>query len=252
MQLDGKVALVTGGGSGIGRGIALGFAAAGAKVAVSGRRSELLDETVDQMADAGSEGLAIPGDVTQSGDAQRMVRETAERLGGLDILVNNAGMYRTGKTLETSEEEWDRLFAVNLHAPWRLSREAAAQFRASGRGRKGVILNIASTAGLNPVPGVGVYVLTKAALIMLTKQLALELAADGIHVNCICPAVVETPIFESVMSPEDAKNFLAETAPGFHALGRIGQPEDIAAAAVYLCGDAASWVTGAILPVSGG
>lgn len=250
MSMSGQGALITGGGTGIGKAIARTFAADGAQVALCGRRPGPLEEVAEQIRGEGGDALALPGDVSVAEDAKRIVGEAVSHFGRLDILVNNAGRYVQKPTLDVTEEEWDSLFTVNVKGVWSMTKFAVEAFRKQGGG--GTVLNIASTAGLIAVPGVGAYVTSKAAVIMMTKQLALELADDRVRVNCICPGVVETPLFETVMSTDEAAAFLSDVAPGFHPLGRIGRPDEIAAAARFLCSADADWVTGAILPVSGG
>jgi NAD(P)-dependent dehydrogenase (short-subunit alcohol dehydrogenase family) len=242
-RLDGKRALVTGGGTGIGRGIAEAFAASGARVVLGGRREGVLREAA---AAIGPAAVPLVADVTRSADRARLLDESIRRLGGLDILVNCAGAAMSRPLADMDEEDWRGIVDVNLFAPAELSRAALPALRDGG----GSILNISTGASLHPVPGYAAYGSSKAALNYVSQVLAME-AAPEVRVNVICPGGVDTPIFESFL-PEDqiagAKEFFEKTTP----LGRIGTPADIAEAALYLASDAAAWVTGAVLTVDGG
>jgi NAD(P)-dependent dehydrogenase (short-subunit alcohol dehydrogenase family) len=242
-RLDGKVALVTGGGSGIGRGVAVAFARAGARVAVCGRRSGPLRETASEI---GAASRAVPADVTLAGDRAQLVARVAAELGGLDILVNSAGAALKRRAEDMDPEAWERLLSVNVVAALELSREALPHLRP----RRGCILNVSTGASLHPVPSFAAYGASKAALNYASQVLAME-AAPEVRVNVVCPGGVDTPIFETFVSHDEVPRVLAsfrERTP----LGRVGRPEDIAAAALYLCSDAASWVTGVLLTVDGG
>jgi 3-oxoacyl-[acyl-carrier protein] reductase len=242
-RLDGKNALITGGGTGIGRGIAEMFAAAGARVVVAGRRVEPLAETV---AAIGPAARAIPADVALEGDRARLLERTLAELGALDILVNCAGASVKRPVQEMDAETWERVLRVNLVAVLELSRAALPELKR----RRGSILSISTGASLHPVPGFGAYGASKAGLNYASQVLAME-AAPEVRANLICPGGVDTPIFESFVDreqiPEVLRRFRERTP-----LGRIGQPADVAAAALYLCSDAAEWVTGAMLTVDGG
>lgn len=245
ISLKGRVALVTGGGTGIGRAIAEAFAFAGAKLVLAGRREDPLRRAVEEIGPANA--LAVTGDVTVSGDRQRILAAAEATFGRLDILVNNAGaVARMGALVETTEEDWRKTLEVNFLAPILLSKEALPLLRV----RKGTILNISTGASLNPVRNFGAYGAAKAGLNHASQVLALESAPD-VRVNVICPGGVDTPIFETFMGKDRAPelvNMYAEITP----LGRIGQPRDIANAALFLASDAAEFITGAILTVDGG
>jgi len=245
-SLKGRVALVTGGGTGIGRAIAEAFAFAGAKLVLAGRREEPLRRAVEELGSGNAR--AVAGDVTVSSDRQRMLTTARSTFGGLDILVNNAGaVARMGALVETTEEDWRKTLEVNFLAPILLSKEALPMLRAR---RKGSILNISTGASLNPVRNFGAYGAAKAGLNHASQVLALEAAPD-VRVNVICPGGVDTPIFETFMGKDRAPelvNMYAEITP----LGRIGYPRDIANAALFLASDAAEFITGAILTVDGG
>lgn len=244
--LDGKIALVTGGGTGIGRAIATAFAAAGARVVVAGRREGVIREAVEAIQKGGA-AYGVVGDVTSSEDRLRMLAAAEAEYGGLDVLVNNAGaVARMGALVETTEEDWRRTLEVNFLAPVLFAREALPLLRA----RRGSILNISTGASLNPVRNFGAYGAAKAGLNHASQVLALE-AAPEVRVNVICPGGVDTPIFETFLGPKRApeiKRMYAEITP----LGRIGRPEDIAKAALFLASDAAEFITGAVLTVDGG
>jgi meso-butanediol dehydrogenase / (S,S)-butanediol dehydrogenase / diacetyl reductase len=247
-RLAGKNALITGGGTGIGRAIALAFAAEGAQVAVAGRREEKLREVVSEIEQRGGKALAVACDVAQATDAERAVRETVERFGGMNVLVNCAGMV-SATTVETiGEENWDRLMTVNVKGPFLMSRAALPAFRKAGGG---AIVNIGSILGLVALKDRAAYCTSKGAVTMLTKAMALDHAHENIRANCICPSLVETDLIKDLFaSPQGAELKKARTAT--IPVGRIGRPEDVAALAVYLASEEASWVTGVAMPLDGG
>jgi NAD(P)-dependent dehydrogenase (short-subunit alcohol dehydrogenase family) len=190
-RLAGKVALVTGGGTGIGRAIALAFAREGAKVAVAGRRKEKLQETVREVEKQGGDGLAIACDVSDAKDAERAVRDTAKNFGKLNVLVNNAGVLHVATIEGTSEEEWDRLMTINLKGPFLMCRAALPEFRKAGGG---TIVNVGSVLGLVGMKDRAAYCASKGGVTLLTKAIALDHAQERVRVNCICPSVVETEL----------------------------------------------------------
>ena len=242
MRLKGKRAIISGGGSGIGRAAAIIFAREGASVAIVGRRKDRLDITASMVREQGGRCHIIEGDISLSADAKRVAQESVKELGGVDILFNNAGVYGFGSVEDTEEDLWDKITNINLKGTYLMSQHLIGEMKENG----GVIINNSSTLGLKPVPNTAAYSAAKAGVISLTKSMALELAKDKIRVNCICPGVVDTPI-HSEQSPE----FMEEMAT-YHPLGCIGTPEDIAYAALYLASDEANWITGAIIPVDGG
>jgi NAD(P)-dependent dehydrogenase (short-subunit alcohol dehydrogenase family) len=248
-RLGGKAALITGGGTGIGRAIALAFAREGARVAVAGRRAEKLCAVVEEVRQAGGEAIAVVCDVAESADAGRAVRETARRLGGLHVLVNNAGTLSVSTVEGISENEWDRVMAVNLKGPFLMSRAALPEFRKAGGG---VIVNVGSVLGLFAMKQRAAYCASKGGVTMLTKAMALDHAQENIRVNCICPSIVETDLVKDLFasSPvgEEARRARVASLP----LGRMGKPEDVAAMAVYLASEESSWLTGAAIPLDGG
>ena len=248
-SLTGKRALIAGGASGIGRATALLFAREGAAISVVD-----LDELGGRAAGKeidheGSRAIFVPCDVTQAGDCQRAVEQTVRDLGGLDVLVNSAGIIRRANVLETTEAEWDQVMAVNVKSVFLLSKYAIPVMAEAGGG---VIINVASGWGLVGGPRAAAYCASKGAVVQLTKSMALDHGRQNIRVNCICPGDTDTPMLrdEARQLGEPMEQFLAEAAE--RPLGRIGRPEDIAEAALYLASDASSFVTGTALVVDGG
>jgi 3-oxoacyl-[acyl-carrier protein] reductase len=244
-RLQGKIALVTGAGSGFGEGMARRFAAEGARVAA-------VDVRLDQarrVAEAIGSAIAIEADVSSSGDVERAVGRTISAFGVPDIVVNNAGItHRNRPILEVDEPTFDRIFAVNVKSIFNMVRAVVPQMRDNGGG---VMLNVGSTAGMRPRPGLTWYNASKGAVNLVSKSLAVELAPWKIRVNALCPVMGVTGLLTEFMgaddTPENRAKFLA-TIP----LGRLSQPEDIAAAALFLASDEAAFITGVELPVDGG
>lgn len=247
MRLKGKVAVVTGAGGGFGEGIARRFAEEGARVVVADINPAAARRVA---ASIGSGAVAIAGDVSRGPDMQAMVAAAVDRFGGLDILVNNAGTtHRNQPMLDVDEATFDRVYAVNVKSLYWAMQAALPVLRAQGRG--GSIINISSTAGIRPRPGLVWYNGTKGAVNTMTQCMAIELAPDNIRVNAICPVLGATGLTELFMgqpdTPEMRQKFLS-TIP----LGRMSQPADIANACVWLAEDASSFITGVLLPVDGG
>jgi NAD(P)-dependent dehydrogenase (short-subunit alcohol dehydrogenase family) len=249
IRLAGRVALITGGGTGIGRAIALAFTREGAKVAIVGRRREKLEEVVGEVQIECGEALAVPGDVTKAGDVENAVRETANRFGRLDVLVNSAGELVVATAEGTSEEQWDNLMMVNAKGPFLMSRAVLPEFRKVGGG---VIVNIGSVLGLIAMKNRTAYCATKGAMTMLTKAMALDHAHENVRVNCICPSIVETDfvqgLFPGSEEGERMRKMRVDTIP----LGRMGKPWDVAELAVFLASEESGWLTGASIPLDGG
>ncbi len=247
MRLAGKVALVTGAASGFGEGIARAYAAEGAKVVVADLNLEGVRRVAGEL---GNCAVAIGGDVSVGPDCRAMVERALEAFGGLDILVNNAGTtHRNKPLLEVTEAEFDRVYAVNVKSIYWMAQAAVPVFRRQGRG--GSIINISSTAGIRPRPGLAWYNGTKGAVNIITQSMAQELAKENIRVNAICPVIGTTALLTEFMgmedTPENRAKFLA-TIP----LGRMSTPADVANAAVWLADPASSFITGILLPVDGG
>lgn len=248
-RLSGKVALITGGGTGIGRAIALAFAREGASVAVAGRRLEKLREVISEIQKQGGAGLAMECDVTRAAEVARAVKGTVERFGRLNVLVNNAGTLHASTVEGISEEEWDRLMTVNVKGPFLMSRAVMPEFRKCGGG---AIVNIGSVLGLFAVKDRAAYCASKGGVTMLTKAMALDHAHEKIRVNCICPSVVETDLVKGVFNETEQGQAMLKARLATIPLGRLGRPEDVAEMAVYLASEESSWLTGAAIPLDGG
>ena len=247
-RLSGKVALITGGGTGIGRACALQFSREGAKVAVAGRRREPLAAVVAEIQAAGGQALSANCDVAKSDQVERTIREVVSQFGALHVLVNNAGILHVGSIEETSEAEWDRLVDVDLKGVFLVSRAALPELRKSG----GAIVNIGSVLGLVGMKKRAAYAAAKGGVTMLTKAMALDHAQEGIRVNCICPAIVETDLVQTILSQAPDREAAARLRTAQIPLGRMGKPEDVAALAVFLASEESSWLTGAAIALDGG
>ena len=246
MRLANKIAIVTGAGSGFGRGIATRFAAEGARVVVNDIHEAPGRETVDAI---GAAARFCAGNVAADDDVKRLVDFALTTFGGLTTVVNNAGTtHRNQPLLEVTEAEFDRIYAVNVKSLFLTARHAVPHFRKQGGG---AFITIASTAGVRPRPGLTWYNASKAAVNLVSKSMAAELAPDGIRVNAICPVMGATGLIEEFLgapdTPENRARIIA-TIP----LGRMSTPEDVANAALYLASDAARFITGIELPVDGG
>jgi len=246
-ELQNKVALVTGGTTGIGRDTAVLFAKAGAKVVVSGRRETEGKETSDLIRAAGGDGLFVKSDVSKPSDVQSLVQKTVEKFGRLDIAFNNAGI--EGKwvpLIEQSLEDWDAVIDINLKGTWLCLKHEIQQMLKQGGG--GTIVNMSSVAGLMGAAGAGVYCASKHGVIGLTRTAALEYAAHGIRVNAVCPAVIETAMSDRAFAdPEANKRVLA-----LHPIGRFGKPMEVAEAVLWLCSSKSSFMTGHYIVLDGG
>jgi NAD(P)-dependent dehydrogenase (short-subunit alcohol dehydrogenase family) len=247
--LKGKRALITGAASGIGSATALLFAREGAAVAVVDLDVEGGRAMASRIQEEGGRAIFLRADVTVAADCEKAVGKTVSTLGGLDILFNNAGMVRRATVVELSEEDWDQVMAVNVKSAFLLCKYAVPVMAEAGGG---VIINMASGWGLVGGPRAASYCASKGAVVQLTKAMAIDHGPQNIRVNCICPGDTDTPMLRSEAEQlgESVDRFLAQAAD--RPLGRIGTPEDIAQAVLYLASDAASYVTGTALVVDGG
>lgn len=248
MRLANKIGLVTGAGSGIGRAIARRFAVEGVSLVLTDISEAGLRETATLIAEAGGSTVSVVGDVAQRADADQMVKAAVDRWGRLDVVVNNAGIAGSRQaTLAhlTPDEEWDRVLAVNITGVFRVASAAIWQMLTQD---SGTIVNIASVAGFVPFPARAAYDASKGAVIAFTRALALDYAANHIRANAICPGMVETGMTRWRLDIPELHQQVLDMTPW----GRVGQPEDIASAAVYLASDEADFVTGHMLVIDGG
>jgi NAD(P)-dependent dehydrogenase (short-subunit alcohol dehydrogenase family) len=251
-SLKGRVAIVTGGSRGIGKAIAQGFARAGARVAITSRKINDLEATAAEVKAIGGEAFSIQSHLAKTEEINKMVKAVMDRFGTIDILVNNAGASPAmGTVLDSEERLWDTIINLNLKGLYFTSQAVARIMKKQGGGR---IINIASIDGFKPEPGVSIYSISKAGVRMVTRAFAAELAPFNIRVNTIAPGPISTKMLDSHwfhLPPEEAKKQKAEMAK-MTPMGRIGEPDEIAGAAVYLASDASSYTTGAEIVIDGG
>ena len=244
MSSNGRVTLITGGSRGIGRAIALQLASQGMRIAVNYvRDADAAAEVVQRVEEAGSQAVALQGDVTKSEDVERLFAQTAEAFGPVEVLVNNAGIIRDSLLMRMSDEDWDSVVDLDLRSVFLCTR---AGIRTMVRGRWGRVINIGSIVGLRGNPGQANYAAAKAGLVGFTQSVAKEVASRNITVNCVAPGYVETDIVEDL--PQELKNYIMERVP----VGRFGRPEEISGLVGFLASDAASYITGQAIAVDGG
>lgn len=251
MRFDGKVALITGGNSGIGEATALRLAAEGAAVALVARDRERGEQLVERITSDGGEAAFFACDVRQEEPVRSTIDAVAERFGRLDIVFNNAGIINFGSVVTASVAEWDDLMATNVRSIFLVSRYAVPHLIAAGGGS---IINVGSNLGLVGTRGLVAYAASKGAVIQLTRAMALDHADDGIRVNCVCPGTIETPMVQRqrIGRTEEELRQSAERVKQRFPIGRLGTPEEVAAVVAFLASDEASFITGAIYSVDGG
>jgi NAD(P)-dependent dehydrogenase (short-subunit alcohol dehydrogenase family) len=252
-RFAGKVALVTGASSGVGRAVALGLAAEGAAVGAVGRDVDGLRATMDLISEAGGRADAIRADIRSSGDARRAVDEVVAAFGGLDLLANVAGVLRLGPVPDCSEEDWNLLFDTNVKGCFLLSKFAIPAMRDRGGGG-GAIVNVSSVFAYAGDRGAGPYAASKAAVIALTKMMALDHVGEGIRVNCVAPGSMATPMLVAVAeqrSPENPQAVL-DAAGGLHPIGRLVEPEEVARLVLFLLSNEADAIVGSCYTIDGG
>jgi NAD(P)-dependent dehydrogenase (short-subunit alcohol dehydrogenase family) len=250
MRFSGKVAIVTGGGTGIGKAVAAGLVREGAQVVINGRRADVLKATAAEIDASGARVHTHAGDIGQPETGNALVAAATERFGGVDILMNNAGIFAPKPFLEHTEADFDRFLTTILKGKFFMAQAAAKAMQKRGGGA------IVQTGSMWALQAIGAtpssaYSLANAGVHQMVKNLAIELASHNIRINAVAPAVVETPVYDTFIPADQVKGVLAGFNT-FHPLGRNGQAEDIADALLFLASDAARWITGTVLPVDGG
>jgi NAD(P)-dependent dehydrogenase (short-subunit alcohol dehydrogenase family) len=248
MQLEGKVAIITGATEGIGKAISLLFAKEGAKITMVGRDEAKGKAAFENVRESG-EAIYFKADVSNSAQVRDMVEETVRRYGHIDVLVNNAAISPVGNIVDTSEETWDYVIDVNLKGVFLCSKYVIPHMTKNGGG---VIINIGSVNSFMAMQNEAVYDTSKGGVLMLTKAIALDFAKVNIRANCICPGAIETPSVRAWFDSTPDPRKMRESIAAKHPVGRIGKPEEVARVALFLATDSASFVTGAAIPVDGG
>ena len=244
-SLEGRTAIVTGAGQGMGRAVAGALAALGARLVVNDLNAQSADQTAETLRSAGAEAIAIQADVTDAAAVRRMVQETIDRFGGIHILVNNAGILRPTPVIDIPEAEWDLVIEVNLKGTFLCSQAVLPAMQAAGWGR---IVNFSSTAGKNiSTVGGAHYTAAKAGILGFTRHLAKEVARTGITVNAVCPGLIDTEMVRTTISEEKTRAY----EQGF-PIPRLGRPEEVADLVAFLATDRAAYITGASLDINGG
>ncbi len=245
-RLDGKVALITGGGTGIGAACARTFAQEGATVVLTGRRKDVLEKVVKEIEKAAGRALAVAGSVTDEAHASSAAAQAVHTFGKLDILINNAGVGEFGKVLhETDEATWNEMLAINLTGTYRMIKAAVPEMIKAGGGS---IVNVSSIASQVGIPMLAAYSASKGGMDALTRCVAMDYAPQKIRCNSVCPGLVDTPMASGLIDNKDALAQIMTAYP----LGRPGTPEEVAKLILYLASDESSWVTGSIFPIDGG
>lgn len=249
MRLKGKICIITGAGAGIGEATAVRFGQEGAKVVVADMDKTAGEGTVRKIIETGGEAMFVLTDVSRSEDCRLLMEETDEAFGNIDILVNNAGIYIQENIIDASEENWKRIFAVNVDGIFYCSRHVVPYMKKAGGGS---IVHVASEAGIVAIKGQMAYNTSKAAVIMMAKSMAVDLAQYNIRVNAVCPGTTETPLFKEAMkrdaNPTEARRLLESSRPA----NRLGRPEEIASAILFIASDEAGYATGSSLVIDGG
>ena len=252
MRLESKVALITGGASGIGRAMGTMFAKEGAKVCIADLDAKKAEQTVEEIRKSGGSAVFVTGDVSKAVDAEKMVKTTVSKFGKVDILVNNAGFWfvdRPDRVVDLSEEDWNQLLGVNLKSVFLCSKYAVPEMI---KQHKGSIINLTSECGLVGYPGAAGYCSAKGGVVLLTKQMALDYASQGIRVNCIAPTWILTPMVEKELVASGNREGTIKRYTKVIPLGRMGRPEEVAYAALFLASDESSFTTGSVVKVDGG
>ncbi len=251
MRFEGRVALITGGNSGIGEATAVRLAAEGARVAIVARDRARGEELATQIGQAGGEAVFFDADVTQEDAVRRMVNQVVQRFGRIDVLVNNAGIINFGSVLTANVDEWDTLMATNIRSVFLVSRYALPHMVGAGGGS---VINLGSNLGLVGTRGAAAYVTSKGAVVQLTRAMALDHVDDGVRVNCVCPGTIDTPLVQRqrVGRTDEQLRQSDERLRQRHPIGRMGTPEEVAAVIAFLASDEASFVTGSCYSVDGG
>lgn len=251
MRFENKVALVTGAATGIGAATALAFAAEGAQVVLCDVNEAELGTRLQEIETGGGTGLAVLADVSQPAEARRMAEEAVAAYGGIDYLVASAGIQTYGTVVDTDEDSWDRTLDVNAKGVYLAAKYCVPEMAKRGGG---AIVTVASVQGLFSQPNVAAYAASKGAVIAMTRTMAIDHAGDNIRANSICPGSIDTPLLRfaaELANPKDPDGAIKDWA-GLHVLGRVGQPEEMAQVALFLCSDAASFMTGAAVVADGG
>ncbi|MDL1902031.1 SDR family oxidoreductase [Anaerolineae bacterium CFX9] len=248
-RLEGRTALITGAARGIGRGIALRFAAEGARVGILDRSMEACQQVAEEIARSGGVALALGADISEEADVQSAVQTLAETFGLVTVLVNNAAVMPSGRLHETSPEDFDRCIAVNLRGTYLVSRAVIPGMLEVG---KGSIIHISSVTGIRGLPGIAAYSATKGALIALTRAMSTDYARQGIRVNAVAPGTIDSPMLHDFVAAQTDQAKIRRQFDEMHPIGRVGTIEEVASVCLFLASDEASFVTGSTYEVDGG